>query len=115
MRINAKYWQGIMRPRELALIGTAGIVVGFLLAMSPFINILFGWWLSPLLILGGILAIFASIFLILWEALRISTRFLICLLFKEEEQGRPAIHHFVLNTRTWQLLGGGHCPSFLHR
>jgi len=42
-------------------------------------------------------------------------RFLICVIFKEEEQGKPAIHHFVLNTRIWQLLGGGHCPSFLHR
>lgn len=104
-----------MKPGELALIGMAGIMVGFMLAISPLINILFGWWSSPLLILGGILAIFAGILFALWEALRISTRFLICLFFREEEQGSPAIHHFVLNTKIWQLLGGGHCPSFLHR
>ncbi|MBI4115190.1 MAG: DUF547 domain-containing protein [Candidatus Omnitrophica bacterium] len=104
-----------MKPGELALMGIGGMTVGFMLAVSPLINILFGWWLSPLLVLGGMLAILSGIFYALWETLKISMRFLVCLIFREEEQGKPAIRHFVLNTRIWQFLGGGHCPMFLHR
>jgi len=49
-----------MKAVELGTTGASAVVAGFMLAVTPLINILFGWWLAPFLILGGILTIFTS-------------------------------------------------------
>ena len=104
-----------MKTFELMMNGFIAVGVGLLLVFTPLVNIIIGWRLAPFLILGGITAVILSIVIEVWEALRITSRYLICAVFKEEKQGRPAFHRVILNARFWQLLGGGHCPVYFNR
>lgn len=99
-----------MKGFEAVMGGMAAIMAAAFLALTPFINIFLGWWLAPLLLLGGFLAIFAGIFMEGWEILRFLLRYVVCLVFRDEAEGYPATHHHrIINVRIWRLVGGGHC------
>ena len=98
-----------MKANEMVLIGISSVVVGMMLAFTPFVGILFGWLLAPPLVIGGILAISGGMILEMQGVLKGTLRSLVCMTFREEERGRPAMRHVVVNSKLWHVLGGGSC------
>ena len=101
----------MLRAVGLVLLGLGTALGGVLIALTPFLNIFLGWWLSPILVVVGIATMLEGVSIEAWEVLKKGLRSAVCLLFREEEQGRPSFHHRVMNERLWKLLGGGNCRS----